>query len=204
MKVKTLIGNDFIKACKFLSDKVANDFYPDIIIGVLTGGGYVGREVSNNLKTVSKHIYTEIRIQRKDTKKKEQGILHKVLQMLPYFMLNWLRIAEMLYEGAKAKKFNPKREGKVIFPDEVNACLQTGNCRVLVVDDAIDTGATLKLINDTIKEKYPSTDVRIAVVTVTSNHPLIEADYCLFHDKTLVRFPWSNDVKQKNEKDSCN
>ncbi len=197
MRVKTLLGDDFIKSCIYLSDNIAKDYRPDIVIGVLTGGGYVGREISNNLKTISKHLYTEIRIQRKDTKKKDQGILHKVLQMLPYVILDWLRMAEMLYEDTKAKKFNPKREGIVAFPDEVNDCLKSGNCKVLVVDDAIDTGATLKLIYDYIKDNYPSADVRIAVVTVTSNHPLIDADYCLFHDRTLVRFPWSNDVKLK-------
>lgn len=197
MRVNTLLGDDFIKSCTFLSDIIAKDYRPDIVIGVLTGGGYVGREISNNLKAISKHLYTEIRIQRKDTKKKEQGVLHKILQVLPYFMLNWLRMAEMLYEDVKAKKYNPKREGIVVFPDEVCACLKKGNSKVLVVDDAIDTGATLKLIYDYIKDNYPSADVRIAVITVTSNHPLIDADYCLFHDRTLVRFPWSNDVKKK-------
>ena len=145
----------------------------------------------------SEHLYAEIRIQRKDTHKKEHGVLHKILQSLPYFLLNWLRMAEMLYEEVKAKKKNPKREGIVSFSDEVNACLESGGRNVLVVDDAIDTGATLKLVKDTIMEKYPNTIVKIAVITVTSKHPIIDADYCLYHDRTLLRFPWSNDIKKK-------
>ena len=197
MRVKTLVGDDFKKSCRELSETVVNEYRPDVVIGVLTGGGYVGREVSHHMKASFNHLYTEIRIQRKNTEKKEKGIVHKTLQSLPYFILNWLRMAEMLYEDVKAKKINPKREGTVVFPNEVNCCLESGGKKVLIVDDAIDTGATLKLVREAILENFPDTTVKIAVVTVTSNHTLIDADYFLFHDRTLVRFPWSNDVKTK-------
>ena len=103
----------------------------------------------------------------------------------------------MIVEDLKARKNNPKREGKVELPNDIDQLLKSGKHNVLIVDDAIDTGATLKLIKETLEVKYPLTDTRIAVITVTSNHPLIDADYCLFHDRTLVRFPWSNDVKKK-------
>ena len=106
-------------------------------------------------------------------------------------------MVEMVYEDLKAKKFNPKREGKVELPADIDILLRQGEKNVLLVDDAIDTGATLKLIKDTLAERYPLAVIKIAVITVTSNHPLIDADYYLFHDRTLVRFPWSNDVKKK-------
>lgn len=107
-------------------------------------------------------------------------------------------MAEMLYEDFKARNSNPKREGEICFSGEVVEFLNSNaNSKVLIVDDAIDTGATLKLVKDKILEKYPKTIVRIAVITVTSNRPLIDADYCIYHNRTLVRFPWSNDVKKK-------
>lgn len=194
MRVITLLDETFSCSCKTLGDIVENDFNPDVIIGVLTGGGYVGREVT---KTWPKAVYTEIRVQRKDTIKKEKGIRHRVLQILPYFMLNWLRMAEMLYEDLKAKKSNPKREGKIELSMEIDALLREKEQNLLLVDDAIDTGATLKLIKDTLSNRYPLAKIKIAVITVTSNQPLIDADYYLYHDRTLVRFPWSNDVKNK-------
>lgn len=198
MKVKTLLGDDFIESCQSLSKTVSEDYQPDIVIGVLTGGGYVGREVSKFLNSSKEHIYAEVQVQRKDTKKKGKGLLHKILQSLPYFILNWLRMAEMIYEDLKARNGNPKREGDIRLADEVVECLNSNAySKVLIVDDAIDTGATLKLVKDKILEKYPETIVRIAVITVTSNRPLIDADYCIYHDRTLVRFPWSNDVKKK-------
>lgn len=197
MRVKTLLGDNFTQSCQLLGENVRKDFLPDFIIGVLTGGGYVGKEISKKLSEYSKHQYIEIRVQRKDTKKKENGIRHVILQNLPIFLLNWLRMLEMIVEDLKARKNNPKREGKVELPNDIDQLLKSGKHNVLIVDDAIDTGATLKLIKETLEVKYPLTDTRIAVITVTSNHPLIDADYCLFHDRTLVRFPWSNDVKKK-------
>lgn len=196
MRVKTLLGEEFKNGCKRLCEEIQKDYSPDVVIGVLTGGGHVGREISQHLVTFSNYQYVEIKVQRKDTKKKEKGVYHKVLQILPYFLLNWLRMAEMLYEDVKAKKSNPKREGTIELPANVDAYLKEDRHQILLVDDAIDTGATLKLIKDWLTENYPLASVRIAVVTVTSNHPLIDADYCLYHDRTLVRFPWSNDVKK--------
>lgn len=197
MRVKTVVGDDFKKSCKSLFEKVKKEYTPDVMIGVLTGGGYIGHEMLTNLAEKEDLRYTEIRVQRKETKKKEGGILHMVLQILPYFLLDWLRMAEMLYEDLKAKKSNPKREGTVELSSDIDAYLKEGAHNILLVDDAIDTGATLRLIRDTLQERYPLVNIKIAVITVTSNHPLIDADYYLYHDRTLVRFPWSNDVKQK-------
>lgn len=197
MRVVTLQNDDFKKTCEDLSSVIKSDFIPDVIVGILTGGGYVGREVSKDMSILATPLYTEIRIQRKDTKKKGKGVLHKILQILPYFILNWLRMAEMLYEDIKGKKIDPKREGTISFSEEVSTYLQSGIRNVLIVDDAIDTGATLKMVKDFILEKFPCSNVKIAVITVTGNHPLIDADYCLFHNRTLVRFPWSNDFKKE-------
>lgn len=72
MRVKTLLDNDFIESCHGLGLSVSKSFQPDIVIGVLTGGGYVGREVSKFIKSSKDHIYTEVQVQRKDTKKKKR------------------------------------------------------------------------------------------------------------------------------------
>lgn len=194
MRVISLLGTKFFEECNRLSNLVKEQYKPTIIIGVLTGGGYVGKEVS---KAWNEAIYVETKVQRKDTAKKEKGIRHKILQVLPYFILNWLRMAEMVYEDMKAKKSNPKREGRIELPKNIDTLLKEEKQNILLVDDAIDTGATLKLIKETLTQSYPLATIKIAVITVTSNHPMINADYYLYHDRTLVRFPWSNDVKQK-------
>ena len=87
MKVKT-----FNTECTALGHEIFAQFHPDVIIGVLTGGGFVGRQVAK--VSPSKPIYTEIKIQRGGTSKKEKGLLHKILQCLPYSVLNVLRMLE--------------------------------------------------------------------------------------------------------------
>lgn len=196
MRVISLLDGKFETACKDLSMKIFETYKPDIVIGVLTGGGYVGKELMKNFFE-PQTIYAEVKVQRSSTAKKGNRFVHRVLQLLPYFVLNWLRMAEMLYGSLNAKKYNPKREGNIQLADEVDVLLKKEARQILLVDDAIDTGATLKLIKDTLNQRYPLATIKIAVITVTSDKPFIDADYCLYHNKTLIRFPWSNDVKHK-------
>lgn len=195
MKVKTLVGNEFDNACKELSNMIKKDYCPDLIIGVLTGGGFIGRQVYDYLKKQSSIEYTEIKIQRSGTQKKSRSVVKKLMKMLPYFILDRLRIIESDILEYKAKKNNPKREGSISLNEDVVSLLRDGNKNVLLVDDAIDTGATLKLLKDYLITNYPKIDVRVAVITVTMREPMIKADYCIYNNRTLVRFPWSNDVK---------
>lgn len=113
-----------------------------------------------------------------------------------------MRMIELTMIVHKAKRHNPKREGKITLPPEIERVLEEGGKNVIIIDDAIDTGATINLIKEHIEQNYPSNKVKVAVITVTTNTPIIDADYCLYHNRTLVRFPWSNDLK-KNEKSSC-
>ena len=66
--------------------------------------------------------------------------------------------------------------------------------RVLVVDDAVDSGVTLDTVFRSLRETAPpDTEVRAAVVTVTLDRPLIEPDFTLYRG-VLCRFPWSFDA----------
>ena len=52
-------------------------------------------------------------------------------------------------------------------------------------------------LKEYLEKHYANIVVKIAVITVTTPNPIVDADYFLFHDRVLVRFPWSNDVKMK-------
>lgn len=194
MKVKTLYTEEFNKECTALGHEIFAQFHPDVIIGVLTGGGFVGRQVAKVSPT--KPIYTEIKIQRGGTSKKEKGLLHKILQCLPYSVLNVLRMLESVLLEYKSKKNNPKREGTICLPKDIISILSERKRKVLLVDDAIDSGATLLLIKQYLLNEFPNIDVKIAVITVTTRHPLVMADYYRYNNRTLIRFPWSNDIKR--------
>jgi hypoxanthine phosphoribosyltransferase len=196
MKVKTLYTEDFNKECLLLGHDIFADYDPDVIIGVLNGGGYVGRQIVQ--VSPKETTYVEVKIQRDGTTKKEKGLIHRILQSLPYGVLNILRILESIVLEYKSKKNNTKRKGTIKLPDNVVSFLSDGeNKKVLLVDDAIDSGATLLLIKQYLMSKFENIDVKIAVITITTKQPLVVADYYRYYNRTLIRFPWSNDIKKR-------
>lgn len=196
MKVKTLYTEDFNKECLLLGHDIFADYDPDVIIGILNGGGYVGRQIVQ--VSPKETTYVEVKIQRDGTTKKEKGLIHRILQSLPYGVLNILRILESIVLEYKSKKNNTKRKGTIKLPDNVVSFLSDGeNKKVLLVDDAIDSGATLLLIKQYLMSKFENIDVKIAVITITTKQPLVVADYYRYYNRTLIRFPWSNDIKKR-------
>jgi len=176
------------------------DYIPDIIIGVLTGGGYVGRKVFKEFEAFNQPIfYKEIKLQRKSTKAKSDSKVRKIFKILPYSVLNIMRILEMELLELKAKFVKPSRCGTIDLDEETIALLKHGGMKVLLVDDAIDTGMTLKIVKNFLVNQFNETnDIKIAVVTSTNRHPVMEADFFLYN-RVLIRFPWASDVKE-----SCN
>ncbi len=199
MKVVSLLGSAFAESCRLLAQKIGKDYNPDLVIGVLTGGGYVGKEVFDSLPHTERRLYAETRIQRTNTKTKGKGIIKQILKYSPVFLLDWMRMIEAVVLDRKAKRNNLKREGVISFPENVDSLLKSGGKKVLLIDDAIDSGATLHLLKGYLEKHYADTIVKIAVVTVTTPNPIVDADYFLFHDRVLVRFPWSNDAVRMNK-----
>ena len=186
-----------VKGCARIREQ---DYIPDIIIGVLTGGGYVGRKVFKEFEAFNQPIfYKEIKLQRKSTKAKSDSKVRKIFKILPYSVLNIMRILEMELLELKAKFVKPSRCGTIDLDEETIALLKHGGMKVLLVDDAIDTGMTLKIVKNFLVNQFNETnDIKIAVVTSTNRHPVMEADFFLYN-RVLIRFPWASDVKE-----SCN
>lgn len=196
MKVKTLYTEDFNNECLLLGHDIFAGYDPDVIIGVLNGGGYVGRQIAQI--SPKETTYAEVKIQRGGTKKKEKGLIHRILQSLPYAILDILRILESIVLEYKSKRNNTKREGTIKLPENVVSLLADGeHKKVLLIDDAIDSGATLLLLKQYLMSKFENIDVKIAVITITTKHPLVVADYYRYYNRTLIRFPWSNDIKKR-------
>jgi hypothetical protein len=66
--------------------------------------------------------------------------------------------------------------------------------KILVVDDAVDSGTTLATALQVLRDVCPpGTAIRSAVITQTLDRPIVRPDYVLHRD-TLCRFPWSFDA----------
>lgn len=197
MKVINLLGQDFHLACENLSFKIKENFVPNVIIGVLTGGGIIGREIFSTFENIPNCHYTEVKLQRGTTKVKEVSNAKKILKHLPEWILNIMRIIEVELLELKAKFIKPHRYGTISLDDDIQQILLKKGKRILIIDDCIDTGWTLKLIKEYIEMHFPGNEIKIAVFTTAHRKPVIRADFQLYN-RTLIRFPWAYDTKSSN------
>lgn len=181
-KVKTLTGTDFEKHCMILEEIIAGDFRPDLVIGIRTGGLIVSEIIFKDCK------HDEVYLQRPTTAGKNK-MMHRLLKGLPYAILDKLRIVESIVLD-KLSSHKPRTD-KFNIPDATQNA-----SKILIVDDAVDSGATLEAVVRAIKSSAPDdADIRTAVITVTTKSPIIRPDYYIYNDNTLIRFPWSMDFK---------
>lgn len=138
--------------------------------------------------------YYEVSLSRPGTRQKSNGLTHRLLQHLPLWMCDTLRIVESRINEWRSKGEEPIRLGEIRLPNDIAATLSPSPL-VLLVDDAIDTGATIQQARLQLLKQFPDITLRVAVITVTIPHPLCDADFCLYHNRTLCRFPWSNDYR---------
>ncbi|ASB49426.1 phosphoribosyltransferase [Alkalitalea saponilacus] len=198
MKVKTLLEDDFDKECRRLTSLIEGSYKPDLIVGVLTGGGCVGQRVYKEIsKRISVH-YCEVRVARGSTEIKRKINIKSILRKLPNPVLNFLRVLEVHVLELMSKIRIPKRQGEILMGHEIRELLESGPKNILIVDDCVDTGATLKYIIDYFIGEYGSEhNLRCAVITKAHKKPLVNVDYLLYN-RVLIRFPWSFDTKKKS------
>ena len=73
------------------------------------------------------------------------------------------------------------------------------SARILIVDDAVDSGSTMAAVRKAINAiANPSAVIKIAAITVTTPAPFIEPDFFLLYRYVLCRFPWSLDSKSES------
>lgn len=186
--VVTLTPTLLAAACRQLATHVKTSGYePTHIIGILTGGAEVARLLRHDFPEAH---YSEVRFCRPDSGRKQRGLTHRLLQSLPLWLCDALRTIESRVGEWRSHHSMPVRLGDIPLEHPI-----APGSRVLLVDDALDTGATLQKARQQLLAQYPGITVRTAVITVTTARPACDADFCLYHNRTLCRFPWSNDYR---------
>lgn len=169
-------------------------FGPDVVVGIATGGVRVAEAMGID---GSIPVFT-CRMRRASTEVKERSRSDRVLKALPRGLADLLRVAEdWVGERRRPEPVDPSD----VLIHELSAIAEQvrthGFKRVAVVDDAVDSGATLACVVETLRGLLPaSVAVRSAVITQTRPEAsrLVTADFCLY-DQVLVRFPWSLDYR---------
>ncbi|MDE5567941.1 MAG: phosphoribosyltransferase domain-containing protein [Muribaculaceae bacterium] len=180
-KVKTLYPELFKQTCLDLRKKVeSSGFHPEAIIAIPRAGLWIQDAAWTDFPQIPVKL---IRPSKGKFKKRVSWIIKR----LPI----WLRDGIRIWEARKLIK----RKEHMATTGIVLPTLSENIRKILIIDDAVDSGATLKAIVEKFKAEYPNTDIRSAVITQTHPQAIYKPDYCIFDNSTLIRTPWSIDMR---------
>jgi len=195
MQVVTLNEEALAKASRDLWSSVERSgFRPTHVVGIVTGGAVVvdrmRAALPQDVRTVT------VSLSRPGTAIKRRSASDRLLSRLPYAVTDRLRVWEARIlarrNGNGAEKPSPD-----LSPPDADALGQiaeTPDSRVLVVDDAVDSGRTLAAVAGRLRDKTGEDRVKTAVIVQTQPDVTCRPDYRLY-DGVLCRFPWSNDYR---------
>jgi hypoxanthine phosphoribosyltransferase len=193
--INTLDSRRFAAACAILMQQVTASYRPNVLIGIRTGGLIVAKAMADAAADAVPVMPLTCRRASTATKSRLK-LLPALLAALPRPVVDDLRWLEHRLLSNHRRNRPAPQEVDHAEAAAIGRWLADGppSPRVLVVDDAVDSGVTLDTVFRSLRETAPpDTEVRAAVVTVTLDRPLIEPDFTLYRG-VLCRFPWSFDA----------
>lgn len=182
MRVITLDRRELDATIHKLEEVCGADCTPGLVVGIATGGAIVAEGMFVGVRHVS------VQCCRPGTaRKKRAGLVMRAIRRLPRCMRDAMRIAE-----AKMLRLH-RSPGRDVRIGDTERQLIAGATDILVIDDAVDSGATLDAVIKAIREINTTCGLHSASITVTEKNPLRHPDYSIYGNGTLVRFPWSMD-----------
>lgn len=183
MKVLTLSPEAFAQACRRL-EAMATPFAPTLVVGIASGGSRVAAEMFAGVP----HVDVVCR-RPSSSSKGDGGLVARLVRRLPRPVTNLLRIAESRILAAVGRKGRQV----IVSPEAAEAIARTE--RLLIVDDAVDSGHSLRAVAARLADLSSTAYVRTAAITVTTSRPVADPDYALMRNHTLIRFPWAIDYE---------
>lgn len=177
--------NDIRTQCSAWAEEIKKEFQPQLLIYVAKAG-YLIAEAMNE---VFRADILGIDATRKGNRLKEK--LGKVFTHIPRFIHKWL-IAVELKSNIHGKDTN--RE--VCFHDKLNTIDKNKMKHILVVDDSVDTGYSLKSVLAEVSKFFPEAKTKTASLNVwEKSRAVATTDYWLYSD-TIIKAPMSKDSKE--------
>ena len=196
MKVDTLNAREFDQACSLLAKKIYEAGCPDAIIGVRVGGAITAKQVySYLLNRCSALQYYEVSASRRSSITKKNASSRRIFALMPRFLLDLLRVLEH-HSLSISMLVNRGSERRMKIDEHLRKHIKGQSYKlVYLIDDAIDSGATIMSLLNELNLINPDIEFKVAVLVVTQKTPKVFPDLSLYRN-ILLRFPWSSDYKQ--------
>ncbi len=193
----TLRQPAFDAACARLMRLVEADFAPTLLVGIRTGGLTVAEAMAR--AAAPGLPIMPITCQRAGTAAKSRlPWLRALLGALPGPLVDVMRRLEHRLLIVRRTRKPPRQTVRQTEAAAIAAVLaKAQGARVLIADDAVDSGVTLLTVLRILREQFPpDTEFRTAAITQTHEQPAVRPDYVLYRG-VLCRFPWSFDAARR-------
>lgn len=172
------------------SSQWANDilkaYTPDLVIYVAKAGFPIALELSKEMNVKMIGVET---VREKVNKLKD--LVAPIARKMPNFIRHILITIE-LKSGVHEK--NSKRVVRLI--DSVSEGLILNTKKILIVDDSVDTGASIVAVVDCLKDIFIGAEIKCAALNAwDKSKAMVETDFALYRN-TVIKAPMSKDSKE--------
>ncbi len=172
----SLAGSEIQKDCREWAREIAESFYPEIVIFVANSGYLYAKPIADALGAKLGYVKA---VRSGDSAKNK---LTPVMKLVPKAIINWIICSPLKFYYHSRKK-----DRNVIVPDSLKRISSEEIGKILIVDDSVDTGYTMKQVLERIKELFPGAVVKTASYVVSDfSKRNFEIDYCRFRNKMFL------------------
>lgn len=185
MKYIELSRKDIEEQCKDWAKEIQKSYQPDLIVYVAKAGYLIGRE----MKDVFNVPLVGISATREGNDLKE--VVGPFVSKLPNFVRNILISLEL-----KSDTHSKNTERKIHYHEGLEKMKSQNIKSILVVDDSVDTGHSMKQVVDAIHSLFGDVEIKIAGLNVwDKSRSIIDSDFALYKN-TVIKSPMSKDSKE--------
>lgn len=185
MKYIELSRKDIEEQCKDWAKEIQKSYQPDLIVYVAKAGYLIGRE----MKDVFNVPLVGISATREGNALKE--VVGPIVSRMPNFVRNILISLEL-----KSDTHSKNAERQIHYHEGLEKMKSSNIQSILVVDDSVDTGHSMKQVVDAIHSLFGDVEIKIAGLNVwDKSRSIIDSDFALYKN-TVIKSPMSKDSKE--------
>lgn len=185
MKYIELSRKDIEEQCKDWAKEIQKSYQPDLIVYVAKAGYLIGRE----MKDVFNVPLVGISATREGNALKE--VVGPIVSRMPNFVRNILISLEL-----KSDTHSKNTKRQIHYHEGLEKMKSSNIQSILVVDDSVDTGHSMKQVVDAIHSLFGDVEIKIAGLNVwDKSRSIIDSDFALYKN-TVIKTPMSKDSKE--------
>lgn len=172
---------------KQLYEIVIKEYNYDLVVFIAKGSYLIGKDLAdlNNVPLV------EVFATRKGGKFKK--IFSPFMKIMPKGLKNILRKKEF-----NSNYHERNNERNISFDENIWKKYKESK-KILLVDDSVDTGYSIKYAKEKIEDFFSSAIVKVAAINYfKKSKKIVDTNFYLYEEKMLLG-PWSNDSKENKE-----